>query len=68
MHSGTDIFLESIYLVRQVGTSFYWTGKKFTYPYKKKKSFFLTEATPIYLLVLRAQEVGNEPFWNKRKS
>ena len=22
-------------------------------------------ATPIYLLVLRAQEVGNEPFWNK---
>ena len=25
-------------------------------------------ATPIYLLVLRAQEVGNEPFWNKKKS
>ena len=26
------------------------------------------KATPIYLLVLRAQEVGNEPFWNKKKS
>ena len=25
------------------------------------------KATPIYLLVLRAQEVGNEPFWNKKK-
>ena len=25
------------------------------------------KATPIYLLVLRAQEVGNEPFWNKNK-
>ena len=24
-------------------------------------------ATPIYLLVLPAQEVGNEPFWNKKK-
>ena len=28
---------------------------------------FLIKATPIYLLVLRAQEVGNEPFWNKKK-
>ena len=28
---------------------------------------FLFKATPIYLLVLRAQEVGNEPFWNKKK-
>ena len=28
----------------------------------------LYKATPIYLLVLRAQEVGNEPFWNKKKS
>ena len=26
-----------------------------------------SKATPIYLLVLRAQEVGNEPFWNKKK-
>ena len=26
------------------------------------------KATPIYLLVLRAQEEGNEPFWNKKKS
>ena len=26
-----------------------------------------TKATPIYLLVLRAQEVGNEPFWNLKK-
>ena len=26
------------------------------------------KATPIYLLVLQAQEVGNEPFWNKKKS
>ena len=25
------------------------------------------KATPIYILVLRAQEVGNEPFWNKKK-
>ena len=25
------------------------------------------QATPIYLLVLRAQEVGNEPFWNKKE-
>ena len=25
------------------------------------------KVTPIYLLVLRAQEVGNEPFWNKKK-
>ena len=25
------------------------------------------KATPIYLLVLRAQEVGNEPLWNKKK-
>ena len=29
--------------------------------------FFIFKATPIYLLVLRAQEVGNEPFWNKKK-
>ena len=29
---------------------------------------FQYKATPIYLLVLRAQEVGNEPFWNKKKS
>ena len=29
---------------------------------------FKYKATPIYLLVLRAQEVGNEPFWNKKKS
>ena len=28
---------------------------------------FVDKATPIYLLVLRAQEVGNEPFWNKKK-
>ena len=28
---------------------------------------FSSKATPIYLLVLRAQEVGNEPFWNKKK-
>ena len=28
---------------------------------------FLTKATPIYLLVLHAQEVENEPFWNKKK-
>ena len=28
---------------------------------------FWDKATPIYLLVLRAQEVGNEPFWNKKK-
>ena len=27
----------------------------------------LNRATPIYLLVLRAQEVGNESFWNKKK-
>ena len=26
------------------------------------------KATPIYLLVLRAQEEGNEPFWNLKKS
>ena len=26
------------------------------------------KATPIYLLVLHAQEVGNEPFWNLKKS
>ena len=25
------------------------------------------KATPIHLLVLCAQEVGNEPFWNKKK-
>ena len=32
-------------------------------------NFFLgLKATPIYLLVLRAQEVGNEPFWNNKKS
>ena len=31
-------------------------------------SVFLGKATPIYLLVLRAQEVENEPFWNKEKS
>ena len=28
----------------------------------------ICKATPIYLLVLRAQEVGNEAFWNKKKS
>ena len=28
---------------------------------------FFDKATPIYLLVLRAQEVGNEPFWKKKK-
>ena len=33
----------------------------------RQKDVFLFEATPIYLLVLRAQEVGNEPFWNKKK-
>ena len=33
----------------------------------RQKDFFLFEATPIYLLVLCAQEVGNEPFWNKKK-
>ena len=27
----------------------------------------LVKATPIYLLVLQAQEVGNEPFWNIKK-
>ena len=31
-------------------------------------ALFLPKAIPIYLLVLRAQEVGNEPFWNKKKS
>ena len=31
------------------------------------KNSVLFEATPIYLLVLRAQEVGNEPFWNIKK-
>ena len=35
---------------------------------KEYKIIFFTKATPIYLLVLRAQEVGNEPFWNKKKS
>ena len=29
---------------------------------------YAIKATPIYLLVLRAQDVGNEPFWNKKKS
>ena len=29
---------------------------------------YFHKATPIYLLVLRAQEVGNEPFWNLKKS
>ena len=29
---------------------------------------FSPKATPIYLLVLHAQEVENEPFWNKKKS
>ena len=30
--------------------------------------FSMTDkATPIYLLVLRAQEAGIEPFWNKKK-
>ena len=33
----------------------------------QKNFFFRPKATPIYLLVLRAQEVGNEPFWNKKK-
>ena len=28
---------------------------------------YLIKATQIYLLVLRAQEVGNEPFWNKKE-
>ena len=28
----------------------------------------VAKATPIYLLVLHAQEVGIEPFWNKKKS
>ena len=28
---------------------------------------YANKATPIYLPVLRAQEVGNEPFWNKKK-
>ena len=32
--------------------------------YKEEKAY---KATPIYLLVLRAQEVGNESFWNKKK-
>ena len=29
--------------------------------------YYVIKVTPIYLLVLRAQEVGNEPFWNKKK-
>ena len=29
---------------------------------------YALKATPIYSLVLRAQEVGNEPFWNIKKS
>ena len=33
----------------------------------KFKLLCLSKATPIYLPVLRAQEVGNEPFWNKKK-
>ena len=33
----------------------------------KANQCFVHKATPIYLLVLRAQEVGNEPFWNKKK-
>ena len=33
-----------------------------------KKINISIKATPIYLLVLHAQEVGNEPFWNKKKS
>ena len=33
-----------------------------------KMPFKNYRATPIYLLVLHAQEVGNEPFWNLKKS
>ena len=29
--------------------------------------FYVFKATPILLLVLRAPEAGNEPFWNKTK-
>ena len=35
--------------------------------FKQIIDYFRTKATSIYLLVLRAQEVGNEPFWNKKK-
>ena len=34
----------------------------------KLDMLYKPKATPIYLLVLRAQEVGIEPFWNKKKS
>ena len=37
-------------------------------PYLLTKFLKKLKATPIDLLVLRAQEVGNEPFWNKKKS
>ena len=38
-------------------------------PYKSNVHVHVNiiKATPIYLLVLHAQEVGNEPFWNKKK-
>ena len=35
--------------------------------FRERTVVCLFKATPIYLLVLRAQEVGNEPFWNKKK-
>ena len=33
----------------------------------RQGSTLTVKATLIYLLVLRAQEVGNELFWNKKK-
>ena len=58
------------------GMGFWWTPsyllmlplKDFQKIPAKLRFFFFCKATPIYLLVLRAQEVGNEPFWNKKKS
>ena len=38
-----------------------------TYTHLVERFVIECKATPIYLLVLRAQEVGNEPFWNKKK-
>ena len=38
------------------------------YNYNSMNLIKAHKATPIYSLVLRAQEVENEPFWNKKKS
>ena len=35
--------------------------------YKVRVLSISFKATPILLLVLRAPESGNEPFWNKKK-